>query len=331
MVKNSEAPPVVARARRNSIPSVLRLFIRKLVQGAIMLLVVSAITFGLLSSAGGDALSALRENPQVSEETIAQLREVYGLDRPVTERYAKWLIGLVRGEMGESIAFRTGVAGLIASRLGNTAQLGFLALGIAILVSFVLAFVSIRSERPSIGRVIDFIVLITASTPRIVLALFALSLTVWVSGSVVAIRSGSVAAMLLAAVVLAFPVIALFLAQLHSGLKQAMAEPFVQFARSKGLSENAVIIRHASRAALNPLLTIFGLSLGGLIGGSVIVETILGWPGIGALTVSAVRSRDVPLVMGIVVVTSAAVWLGNSMAEALQFVNDKRLRTSETE
>jgi len=134
-----------------------------------------------------------------------------------------------------------------------------------------------------------------------------------------------------AAFVLAFPVVALFLAQLHSGLKRAMAEPFVQYARAKGLSENTVILRHALRAALNPLLTIFGLSLGGLIGGSVIVETVLGWPGIGALTVVAVRGRDVPLVMGIVVVTSAFVWLGNSIAEVLQLVNDKRLRASETE
>ena len=296
-----------------------------------MLLVVSAVSFGLLSSAGGDALSALRENPQVSEETIERLREVYGLDRPVTERYARWLSGIVRGEMGESISFRTGVGELIASRLGNTLQLGLAALAIALAVSFVLAFISVRFERRTIDRLIGFIVLITASTPRIVLALFALSLTIWVSGSVVAIQGGSWSAMLLAAFVLAFPVVALFLAQLHSGLKRAMAEPFVQYARAKGLSENTVILRHALRAALNPLLTIFGLSLGGLIGGSVIVETVLGWPGIGALTVVAVRSRDVPLVMGIVVVTSAVVWLGNSIAEVLQLANDKRLRASETE
>jgi peptide/nickel transport system permease protein len=309
----------------------LRLIVRKIVQGAIMLLVVSAITFGLLSTAGGDALSALRENPQVSGETIEKLREVYGLDRPITERYARWLGGLVRGEMGESIAFRTSVARLIVSRLGNTVKLGVLALVFALAVSVLLAFAAIRFERPAFDRTIDLIVLVTASTPRIVLALFALSLTVWLSGSLAAIRSGSTSAMLLAAFVLAFPVIALFLAQLHSGLKEAMAEPFVHFARAKGLSENAVIIKHASRAALNPLLTIFGLSLGGLIGGSVIVETILGWPGIGALTVAAVRGRDVPLVMGIVIVTSAAVWLGNSIAEVLQFVNDKRLRASETE
>ena len=309
----------------------LRLIVRKLVQGAIMLIVVSAISFGLLSAAGGDALSALRENPQVSDETIERLREVYGLDRSVLERYAVWLSGMAAGNMGESISFRTGVAGLVAARLKTTIQLGVAALIIALAISFSLAYLSARFHSRFLERSIDFIVLITASTPRIVLALFALSLTVWVSGSVVAIRSGSTSAMLLAAFVLAFPLIAIYLAQLHDGLKRAMAEPFVQFARAKGLSENALILRHALRAALNPLLTVFGLSLGGLIGSSVIVETVLGWPGIGALTVDAVRSRDVPLVMGIVVVTSAAVWLGNAIAEVLQMINDKRLRSGETE
>lgn len=295
-----------------------------------MLLVVSVIAFVLLASAGGDALSALRENPQVSEETIQRLRQVYGFDRPLGARYASWLSAMIRGEMGESISFRTGVRGLVFSRLVNTIKLGFIALVIAVLFSLTLAFLSARFKRKFIGRGIDLIVLITASTPRIVLALFALALTVWVSGSAVAIQNGSTAAMLLAAVVLAFPVIALFLSQMDSELKQAMNEPFVQYARAKGLSENAVILKHASRATLNPLLTIFGLSLGALIGGSVIVETVLGWPGIGALTVAAVRSRDVPLVMGIVVISSAAVWLGNTIAEVLQMVNDKRLRDSET-
>lgn len=296
-----------------------------------MLLAVSAIAFVLLSSAGGDALTALRENPQVSEETVERLRAVYGLDKPLLQRYAAWLEEFMQGEAGESISFRVSVFGLVFSRLMNTVKLGALALFFSLAISAVLAFAAARFNLRVLDRAIDTIVLVSASTPRIVLALFALALTVWVSGSVVAIQDGSWSAMLLAAFVLAFPMIALFLAQLDSELKQAMTLPFVQFARAKGLSENAVILKHALRAALNPVLTIFGLSLGALIGGSVIVETILGWPGIGALTVAAVRSRDVPLVMGIVVVSSSAVWLGNSIAEICQMLNDKRLRDTETD
>jgi ABC-type dipeptide/oligopeptide/nickel transport system permease component len=310
---------------------VLRLIARKLIQGTLMLLVVSIIAFGLLSSAGGDALSALRENPQVSEETVERLRQVYGLDKPLASRYATWLIGMVSADMGESISLRTGVGGIVFARLLNTVKLGLVGLAMAVGFSLLLAFLAARFRFKFLDRAIALIVLLTASTPRIVLALFALSLTVAFSGSAVTIRDGSAAALLLAAFVLAFPLIALFLGQMDSELKRAMKLPFIQYARAKGLSETTVILKHASRATLNPMLTLFGLSLGALIGGSVIVETVLGWPGIGALTVAAVRSRDVPLVMGIVVISSAAVWLGNTIAEVLQLVNDKRLRDSETD
>ncbi|HTH36334.1 MAG TPA: ABC transporter permease [Pyrinomonadaceae bacterium] len=309
----------------------LKLIIRKLLQGIIMLFAVSAIAFALLSTAGGDALSALRENPQVSEETVERLRKVYELDKPLTSRYFSWLSTTVRGDMGESIAFKTDVAALVFTRLWQTVKLGVLALLTALLVSLGLAFASARIRSRLLERIVDAVVLVSASTPRIVLALFALALTVWLSGSAVAIQGGSISAMFLAAFVLAFPLIALFLAQADGELRRAMNEPYIQFARAKGLDENTVILKHASRAALNPLLTIFGLSLGALVGGSVIVETILGWPGIGALTVAAVRNRDVPLVMGIVLISSAAVWAGNTIAEVLQMVNDKRIRDLETD
>jgi peptide/nickel transport system permease protein len=276
-------------------------------------------------------LSALRENPQVSEETIERLRQVYGLDRSLASRYGSWLTGFISGDMGESISLRTPVGSLVFSRLLNTSKLGLAALAIAVGFSLVLAFLAARFRLKLLDRLISLIVLLTASTPRIVLALFALSLTVAVSGSAVAIRDGSTAALVLAAFVLAFPLIAIFLGQLDSELKRAMKLPFIQYARAKGLGETTVILKHASRATLNPMLTLFGLSLGALIGGSVIVETVLGWPGIGALTVTSVRSRDVPLVMGIVVISSAVVWLGNSIAEVLQLVNDKRLRDTETD
>jgi peptide/nickel transport system permease protein len=116
------------------------------------------------------------------------------------------------------------------------------------------------------------------------------------------------------------------MAQVRDGLGAALREEFVQVARAKGLSERVVTIRHALRAALNPLITIFGYSIGGLVSGSVIVETVLGWPGLGLLSVLAVRSRDVPLLMGVVLVTSMAVLIGNLLADILLRFNDPRLR-----
>jgi peptide/nickel transport system permease protein len=282
------------------------------------------VAFALLGLAGGDALSSLRENPQVSAETIENLRRIYGLDEPMPVRYWTWLRGALVGEMGESMYFRVPVSSLVWSRFLSTLSLGLAALAIAFAGSFSLAIAAARYRSKALSSFIEFIVFFTASTPRIVLALIALVFVAQLTsaGSDVA----SVAAFWFAAIALAAPLLSIFLAQFHSGLTETMDEDFVQLARAKGLSEGAVVRRHALRPALNPLLTIFGLSLGGVLGGSVIVESVLGRQGLGSLMVYAVRGRDLPLVMGIVLVTSTAVWIGNTLAEILQAVNDKRLR-----
>ena len=323
IVKNSPVagvPPAVP---------LLKFIIRKSVQGVLLLFVVSAISFALLSRAGGDAFSSLRDNPQISAETIESLRETYGLDRPAAARYLNWLGDALRGDMGESFSFRTPVRGLVLGRLWNTLQIGGLGLLFAVGLSALLAFLSVRHPRRVVRRVNEAVVLLAASTPRIVLSLAALLLAVTLARRGAAIAPGSWPLLLLASVVLGSPLVAIFLAQMQEGLRGAMREPFVQFARAKGLSETAVILRHASRAALNPVLSLLGMSLGSIVGGSVIVETVLGWPGVGALMVGAIRGRDVPLVMGIVVLASAAVWFGNAAAELLQMLNDKRMREAE--
>lgn len=289
-----------------------------------MILIVSAVTFALLGLAGGDALTELRNNPQISEQTVERLRGVYGLDRPLPARYFTWLAGVLTGDMGDSIYFRVPVSGLVWSRFLNTFVLGAAALVIAIIVAFSLSVAAARYRSKLLSMLIDGVVFITASTPRIVLSLLALAISVQITSA--GIDASSSLQFWLAAFALAAPLISLFLAQFHGELDRTMNEDFIQLARAKGLSENVVIVRHAVRAALGPVLTIFGLSLGAVIGGSVIVESVLGRQGLGSLMVSAVRGRDLPLVMGIVLVTSTAVWLGNTLAEALQVLNDKRLR-----
>lgn len=302
----------------------LKLIARKLIQGVMMIFIVSAVTFALLSFAGGDALTSLRDNPQISDETIENLRRVYGLDQPVTVRYGNWLKDAVVGEMGESMYFRVPVSSIVASRFMSTFFLGIAALGIAVLISSVLSIAAARYRSRALSRVIEFIVFLTASTPRIVLALFSLAIVAQITAANV--DAASAAGFWLAALALAAPLISIFLAQFHDALSSTMNEDFIQLARAKGLSETAIVVRHAIRAALNPVLTVFGLSLGGILGGSVIVESVLGRQGLGTLMVSAVRGRDLPLVMGIVLVTSAAVWIGNTLAEILQAVNDRRVR-----
>lgn len=293
-----------------------------------MVLIVSAVTFTLLSSAGGDVLSGIRDNPQVSEATVNSLTKVYGLDRPFWERYGVWLSSAAMGDLGESFSFRVPVHSIVLPRLLNTAWISIAALVAASFISLFLAVLGLIYRNRFLLASIEGLILLTASTPRMVTALLALVVSLYLASPL----SGGTSSFqfFAAAVVLALPLISIFLAQLSDALAETMNEDFVRLARAKGLSEWAVVRRHALRPALNPFLTIAGLSFGGLLGGSVIVETVLGWPGIGALLVSAVKSRDIPLVMGVVLIASIAVWFGNTAAEFLQAANDPRLRSSRT-
>jgi peptide/nickel transport system permease protein len=300
----------------------IKLLLRKCLQGLMMILIVSAVTFALLGFAGGDALTQLRDNPQISAATVERLRSVYGLDQPLPIRYFRWLSGAVTGDLGESTYFRVPVSNLVWARSVSTFLLGTAAFAIALTFAVPLSLMGVRYKSRTINALIDLLILVTASTPRIVLALVALAISIRLTASV----SSSTAVFWLAALALSAPLISAFLAQFHGELQRTMNEDFIKLARAKGLSESAVVLRHAVRPALNPVLTIVGLSLGGVLGGSVIVESVLGRQGLGTLMVSAVRGRDLPLVMGIVLFTSTAVWLGNALGELLQAVNDKRIR-----
>ena len=150
----------------------IKLLLRKCLQGLLMILIVSAVTFALLGFAGGDALTQLRDNPQISELTIERLRSVYGLDQPLPLRYFRWLSGAVTGDLGESTYFRVPVSGLVWARSVSTFLLGTAAFAIALAFAVPLSLIGVRYHSKAIAALIDSLILLTASTPRIVLALF---------------------------------------------------------------------------------------------------------------------------------------------------------------
>lgn len=312
----------------------LKLILSRLLQGILVLLVVSVVTFALLAAAGGDALTELRNDPSVKEETIERQRRIYGLDQPLAVRYVRWLAGVARGEMGWSISLDAPVRAALWPRLLNTLALAVAAMLLAWAIALSLGSMAARRPQSWIDKLCGALILLAASTPRIVLALVALAIAARTSlfhlGAEAGGAGGSLLNLLLPAFVLSVPLIALFLAQVRDGLGSALQEEFVQVARAKGLSERVVTLRHALRAALNPLITIFGYSLGGLISGSVIVERVFNRKGLGDLSVDALRSRDVPLLMGVVLITSTAVLIGNLLADILLRFNDPRLREDET-
>jgi len=306
----------------------------RIVQGAFVLVVISWLTFWLLAAAGGDAVSAMGVDAKLSAATIENLRGVYALDQPSGVRYVRWLGGVVTGDLGFSFYYQAPVSLIILPRLARTLVLAACAFLLAWMMAIMLGvlprlFALSKSQlifRRGFDAVINVFIVLAASTPRIVLALVVLAIMAR-GGSAMFETGETIASRLVpAAFVLALPLIALFLAQTRDGLESILAEDYVRVARAKGLRERAVILRHVLRPMLNPLLTIGGTSLGALMSGSVIVESIFGWNGLGQLIIIAVRSRDVALLMGIVLISATCVLIGNLCADVMVRFNDPRLR-----
>jgi peptide/nickel transport system permease protein len=292
------------------------------------------LTFALLAAAGGDALSAMRDDSRVSERALQELQRTYELDRPLAVRYISWLTKVFSGDLGESFYYHVPVLDLIIPRLLNTALLAFLALFIAWGTALTLGTLAARRSGSWIDRLCEFVILISASTPRLVLALIALALMARASLFAPGSESSTgayIAQLLIGGFTISVPFIALFLVQVREGVGAALQEDFVKLARAKGLSERDVLIRHALRYSLNPLITIAGYSLGGVMSGSVIVESVLGLSGLGSMSINAVRSRDVPLLLGVVMITALMVFVGNIIADVLMYLNDPRMRATSME
>jgi peptide/nickel transport system permease protein len=309
----------------------LKLILSRLLQGVLVLLVISFLIFALLTRAGGDAASVL-DNARGSDETIENIRRIHGLDRPLMERYRNWVADVARGNLGHSLVLHAPVWSLIRLPLLRTGVLATIALLIAWSVSLALGIAAARRAGSLIDRLCSVIILLAASTPRLVLALLALAFISSTplmnvvgpaSNSGVGVWSFRV---IPPAIILSVPLLALFLAQTRVVIREGLNEEFVRVARARGAPEWMVLLRHALRPAAGPLITIFGFSLGGVMSGSVIVEAVMGWPGLGQLTVSAVETRDIPLLLGGTLVAAAAVMAGNLAADILQRLNNPRLR-----
>src|SRR5882672_2637249 len=309
----------------------LKLILYRLLQGVLVLLVISFLIFALLTRAGGDAVSML-DNPRGSDESIENIRRIHGLDRPLMERYRNWLAEAARGDLGHSFVLHAPVLSLIRLPLLRTGVLATVALLIAWAISLTLGIAAARRAGSPIDRLCSVIILLASSTPGLALALLALALisSTPLMNVIGATTNSSVGVwsfrVIPPAIILSVPLLALFLAQTRVAIREALDEEFVCVARARGAPEWLVLLRHALRPAAGPLITIFGLSLGGVMSGSVIVESVMGWPGLGQLTVSAVETRDIPLLLGVTRAGGAWGLAGNLAGDILQRLNNPRLR-----
>ena len=305
-----------------------------------ILLGVSLLTFLLMSLTPGDYFTALSQNPQISPEKLAELRAQQHLDRPWYVQYYFWLVHAVQGNFGYSIAYKIPASQLIFGRLWNTFVLSFCATVLAWCVAVPLGIWAAVKKDTLVDRFCALIAFVGLSIPEVLLALLALMFAYasgWfpVGGSQSPLYDimstgeklwDRIQHLILPTLVLAASELAGIMRQMRSNLLDTLRAEFVTTARAKGLPEGSVIYKHALRNAINPLLTIFGYSLAGLLSGAFIVENIMAWPGLGRLTMEALFAKDYQLVVDSVVMAAGLLVAGNFVADLLLAWSDPRIR-----
>lgn len=321
----------------------VRAIARRLATGAVTLLLVTAIVFALAAMSTGSSLpgESVEDASPLTPEQRAEIRALYHFDEPLHVRYGMWLQDLLRGDLGRSFHDRRPVAAKIAERLPATLALNAAALLLMILVSVPLGALAASSPGSLLDRAAGSATYALYSIPVFWAALllqlaFAIRLG-WLplygtqtsgmeAAPLVARLHDRLAHFVLPTVCLAYPGFAYLSRFVRGILVDNAAAESARAARARGLAPSAIVIRHGFRQAAVPLLTLAGFLLPRLVGGSVIVETIFAIPGLGHLFVGAMFQRDIPVVMGLTLLSGAATLGGVVAADLLYAVADPRVR-----
>ena len=318
----------------------IRYAVRRLGAAALTVLLVVSITFLLVHLAPGEPMLGDAERLRSDPVRIAQVRAEFGLDRPLGEQYLRYVGNAVRGNLGQSFTMHRPVGSLIGERLPRTILLS----GCALLVAFAFGVGIALAQAARAGgwtdALLGAVTLVGYSTPifwlgLVLLVIFA-QLLGWlpVGGMTTAVEYDTMGPMGRMADVLrhlVLPALTLALVQTaeiarfqRGALVDALGAEFVRAARAKGLGNTAVLVRHALRSALGPAVILAGLSLPMLLAGSVLIETVFGWPGMGRLTYDAISARDYNVILGAGLVTGILVSLGNLAADLASRALDPR-------
>lgn len=319
---------------------------KRLLQAIPLLIGIATATFVIVHIAPGDPMDVYLDKEmqtEVSPQVIELLREKYGLDQPLPVQYVKWLRNLAHGDLGESFRYRRPVASLIAERIPYTLQLTILALLLAALLGISIGIISAVKQYSATDKTITLGSLVIYSIPGFWLAVmlvlvFAVNLG-WLPTSQTRSldyqlfsTSGKIFDRLWH---LVLPVFVLGVASaagtaryMRNQLLEVLNEEYVVAARARGLPERRVILKHALRNALIPIVTIYGLHLPFVLGGAVLIEKVFSWPGMGLLSVEAIEARDYPIILATSMIAAVLVVLGNLLSDVVYAVVDPRVSFS---
>src|SRR5271169_108296 len=258
----------------------------------------------------------------------AQLRHTLGLDQPLYVQYGRYLGQVVRGDLGQSFKFQAPVRRIIFERYPATVQLAFLALLVCAAIALPAGVLAAHRRGSNADRAIGVLTLLGLAIPNFALGPLLMTLFSIKLGWLPVSGRGSILSYILPAATLGAALAAILTRMVRSSMLEELSSDYVRTARAKGLSATAVLIRHALRNALLPIITILGLQFGTLLAGTIVTETIFSWPGIGRLTVMAISSRDYPLLQGCILVIALSYVLVNLLTDVLYALIDPRVRLS---
>jgi peptide/nickel transport system permease protein len=312
---------------------VLKLIARRLALGIVTLLVVSVLIFASTQILPGDVATAIL-GQSATPETVAAIRRDLGLDRPAPVRYAEWLAGFVRGDLGRSLANNQPIAGQIGQRLGNTLFLAGVAALIAVPLAVGLGVLAAIRRESWLDRAISIATLSTISVPEffvgyVLIILLAVQFQVFPSLATITPGMGLLDALYvvaLPALTLTLVVVAHMMRMTRAAVIGVLSAPYIEMARLKGLPERQIVLRHALPNAIGPIATVVALNLAYLVVGVVVVEVVFVYPGMGQYMVDAVTKRDVPAVQACTMVFAITYVLLNLTADLLGIVSNPRLR-----
>jgi len=307
-----------------------------------ILLGITLLSFSVMHMApGGPAEAQMEFSAKASAEARERLRKLYGADQPVHKQYLTWLRKFVTLDFGEAFADGRKVKDKILERLPITLTINLLSLGLVLLIALPIGILSATHQYSALDRATTMFVFVGYSMPHFWMALLLIYLfgVQWgvlpISGKESLDTTGFTSFqwlmdraehLVLPVFVSAIGGLAGFSRYMRNNMLEVMRQDYIRTARAKGLSENAVIYKHALRNAVMPVITILGLSLPGIIGGSVIMETVFGIDGMGRLMYQAVFSRDYNVAMGILVPAAVLTMLGNFLADIGYALADPRVR-----
>ena len=306
-----------------------------------LLLAISILSFFIMQLSPGSYLDQMRLNPDISEDLINRMEAEFGLDKNVFSQYFYWLGQILQGNLGESFTYRIPVVEIIGSRLINTLILSVAAMIIAWGIAIPLGVYSATHRYSWLDNIFSVLSFIGLSIPNFFFALLLLFLIVRFNVPLPVNGMTSIfydymtpmqkildilKHLLVPAVVLGTAGTASLMRQMRGQMLDVINSDYIRTARAKGLKESRVINKHALRNAINPMITIFGFQLSSLFSGAALTEIVTGWPGLGKMMLTAVRSKDLYLAMAGMMMGSLMLILGNLAADILLALNDPRIR-----